>query len=541
MPALRVSLMSGLLGLAFCACAVAAPKADQEAIKAHIVFLADDLLEGRATGSRGYDIAAAYVASQFSQHGLAPKGDKGTFLQPVPLRSTMLAPGSSFVELHTAGGVERLAEGSDYLVPAGGADDPSATALPMVFAGYGIRAERFKHDDYADLDVKGKIVVVLQGKPSRFPTEEGAHFGNGSEKRKLAAQLGALGVVTLWTPAAEKAYSFKAYREGLAFPNMNWIDAAGKPAHHLPGMQDGVVLSAEGARKLFASSGASVDAIFAAAAANQPMPRVDLKTSMTMGRKTVTHDLTSNNVVAMIEGSDPRLKHEYVVFSAHLDHIGQLEEKSGDNIYNGAMDNASGVAIMLETARLFSQPGARPRRSILFIALTGEEKGLLGSEYFAMNPTVPAGAMVANINLDMPLLTFDFKNVVAFGAQHSSLKHSTERALKSIGLGLIADPWPEQGLFTRSDHYSFVRQGVPSIFLATGMASFKKDEEAPKMWDEFLGKHYHKPSDDLSLPFNFEAAARFAQVNYSIGREIADAKNRPTWNKGNFFGDTFKP
>lgn len=540
MVALRVKLASGLLGLACCAGAMAAPKADKEAIRAHVAFLADDLLEGRETGGRGFDIAAGYVASQFSQYGLRPMGEKGTFLQRVPLRSTMLAPGSSFVELHSAAGVEHLAEGSDYLVPAGGADEPAATAVPMVFAGYGIRADRFKHDDYAGLDVKGKIVVVLQGKPSRFPTEEGAHFGNGSEKRKLAAQLGAVGMVTVWTPVAEKAYSFKAFQEGLAFPNMNWIDAAGKPAHYLPGVQDGVALSMAGARKLFAGSGANVDEVVAAAAANQPMPRVDLKTSMKMGRKVVTRDLASNNVVAMIEGSDPQLKKEFVVFSAHLDHIGQLKEKSGDNIYNGAMDNASGVAIMLETARMFSQPGARPRRSILFIALTAEEKGLLGSEYFAMNPTVPAGAMVANINLDMPLLTFDFKNVVAFGAQHSSLQHSTDRALKSIGLERIADPWPDLGLFTRSDHYSFVQQGIPSIFLATGMASFKKDEEAPKIWGEFLGKHYHKPSDDLALPFNFDAAARFAQVNYSIGREIADAKNKPTWNKGDFFGDTFK-
>ena len=533
-------LVSGMLGLATSSTASAAPLADKEAIRAHLSFLADDLLEGRETGSRGYDIAANYVASQFSQFHVAPKGERGSYLQQVPLRSTLLVPGSTVVELESAAGLTRLSAASDYVVSVRDGADRSGAATPLVFAGYGVRAARFGHDDYADLDVKGKIVVVLQGYPGAFPTEEGAHFGSVREKRKLAARLGAVGTVVLWTPLAEKAAPFDKALKNQLFPAMDWINAAGRPSSEHPGMQDSVLLSMPAARKLFAQVDVKLDDIYAAAAANRALPKLDLKMALRLLRTSVSTEVKSANVVGMIEGSDPHLKNEYVVFSAHLDHVGTVKEKTGDNIYNGAMDNASGVATLLETARLFSQASVKPKRSILFVALTGEEKGLLGSAYFAANPTVPAGAIVANVNLDMPLLTFDFKNVMAFGAQHSSLQGNVARALKAMGLELIADPWPEKGLFTRSDHYNFVKQGIPSIFLATGTGSFKPGEDGGKLWQEFLGKHYHEPSDDLTLPFNFDAAARFVQVNYNIGLEIANAKQRPTWNKGDFFGDTFK-
>lgn len=535
----RSALATGVILLAAGGGVFAAPKADQAAIRAHLTFLADDLLEGRETGSRGYDIAANYVAAQLAQYGVAPKGEKGGYLQPVPLRSTRLAPGSAQVELHSPAGAERLSDATDFVMAGSALEDKSGVDAPMVFVGYGIRADRFKHDDYANVDVKGKIVVVLQGKPGAFPTEEGAHFGSSGEKSKLAAQHGAVGIVTVWTPTTEKALPFAKLVKNNMFPSMVWLDGAGKPARALPGMQGNINLSIPAARKLFARADVKLDDIYALAAANKPLPPVDLKLSLRAAKVSVRAELKSNNVVGLIEGSDPRLKHEYVVLSAHLDHIGQVKEKSGDNIFNGAMDNASGIATLLETARLFSQSGARPKRSILLVALTGEEKGLLGSDYFATNPTVAKGSMVANVNLDMPLLTFDFKNVIAFGAEHSSLKNNATRALDKMGLALMADPWPAQGIFTRSDHYSFVRQGIPSIFLVTGFGSFNKKENGEKIWEEFQSRHYHQPSDDLSLPFNFDAAARFAQLNYNIALEIANAQQKPTWNKGDFFGDTF--
>ncbi len=540
MATLRSILSAALLAGAGSALAAGAtPKADQNNIRAHLDFLADDLLEGRETGTRGYDIAARYVASQLRQYGVAPKGEQGSYLQPVPLRVTRLVHGSQVLELHGKTGKQALVYLDDYAVGGSLVEEQSELTAPLIFVGYGIQAGRFSHDDYAGLDVKGKIVVVLSGKPTRFPTEEGAHFGSIRHKRELATRLGAVGIIALQTPVTEKVSPFARQRDNQYAADMTWVDAAGKPVLDMALVQHRASLSLKGAAKLFTGVDARLDDIYALAANNQPVPRMDLNLSARMAKRSALATLSSNNVVGMIEGSDPVLKHEFVVYSAHLDHIGTVKEKSGDNIYNGAMDNASGVATLLEAARMFAQAPTRPKRSVLFVALTGEEKGLLGSDYFATNPTVPRGSIVANVNLDMPLLTFDFKNVVAFGAEHSSLKHTAARAVGKLGLSLLPDPWPEQGSFTRSDQYSFVRKGIPAIAIKTGMGSYSKDEDPAKMWAAFRSTHYHQPSDDLSLPFNFHAAARFAQLNYMIALEIANAPKRPVWNRGDFFGDTF--
>lgn len=534
----RLILAGSLLALA-ATCGAAEPVANKDMIRAHLNFLADDLLEGRETGSRGYDIAARYVASQFLQYGVKPKGDKDGYLQQVPLRATRLVQESPVVELRSAGGTEVLTYLEDYAVSGSLLEDQSEVSAPLVFVGYGIQAPRFGHDDYAGIDVKGKIVVTLAGKPSKLPTEEGAHFASGDHKRSLAQRHGALGMVTLQTPVAEKASAFAKNKDYRFIPSMSWVQADGAPARETASMQNRISLSIPASKKLFSRVGVKLEDVYAAAEANKPLPRMDLDMSMRMFKKSVRTDVASSNVVGMIEGADPVLKNQYVVFTAHLDHLGQVKERSGDNIFNGAMDNATGVATLIETARLFTQSGVRPKRSILFVAVTGEEKGLLGADYFATNPTVPRGSMVANVNLDMPLLTYDFKNVMAFGAEHSTLKGTATRALRKMGMDLIPDPWPELGLFTRSDHYMFVRQGIPSIFLATGMGSANKDENPARLWGEFLSKRYHQPNDDLTQPINFDAAARFAQLNYSIAREIADAPVRPGWNKDDFFGDTF--
>lgn len=518
----------------------AARQADPAVIRGHLQFLAGDGLEGRESGSRGYDVAAQYVATRFLQYGVLPKGVQGSFLQPVPLRAARLAAGEPQLEIIGKDGVRKLAWLDDFYVGGSLMEDRSDVSAPLVFAGYGIEAARFKHNDYANLDVSGKIVVVLAGKPSRFPTEEGAHFGSSLHKRALAASRGAVGMITLQTPLAEKTVPFAKYRAYRHIPAMGWINPAGAVANQQANMQSMANLSLAASATLFANTDSRIQDIYALAEANRPLPRMKLNLSARMVKQSVRSDLVSSNVIGMIEGSDPVLKNEYVVFSAHLDHLGQVAEKSGDNIFNGAMDNATGVATLLETARLFSIAPDRPKRSVLFIALTGEEKGLLGADYFASMPTVPHGAIVANVNLDMPLLTYDFKSVIAFGAQHSSLKGTVARALGSMKLNLNDDPWPAQGLFTRSDHYMFVRQGIPSVFLATGMESFQKSEKPAALWHEFLTTRYHQPNDDLGQPINFNAAARFAQINFRIAREIANAPRRPTWNKGDFFGDTFR-
>ncbi len=262
-----------------------------------------------------------------------------------------------------------------------------------------------------------------------------------------------------------------------------------------------------------------------------------------MSQRSAHQDIYSPNVVGVLRGSDPLLADEYVVYTAHLDHIGELHAENpangnDDRINNGALDNASGISVMLETARLFAH-GEAPRRSIMFIAVTAEEKGLVGSEYFAMNPTVPIKSIVSEVNLDMPLLLYDFGDVIAFGAEHSSLGETVREAAGSFGTELTPDPFPEQNIFVRSDHYRFVQQGVPSVFLVTGEKSLDESIETQPIFEEFLQQHYHKPSDDLNLPIHYGAAARFTRINAKIGEIIANESARPRWHEGDFFGRTY--
>ncbi|HEY5801802.1 MAG TPA: M28 family peptidase, partial [Burkholderiaceae bacterium] len=556
-PLLKTAVGLAALALAAQAHTQSAPSgADKNQFKAHLAFLADDAMEGRETGTRGYDIAANYVASQYMQLGLLPKGDK-QYMQAVPFKVTRIATDVTPVfEIRGKDGVQKLTYLEEFIASGSYTQDESSVTAPLVFVGYGIEAPQFNVNDYKGIDAKGKIVVMMSGGPKNLPSEEGSHFAHNSQKLRSAAMHGAVGVITLQTPAAERRFKFSAARNFAGRPSMNWTDAKGVAGNDYPNMQNRVSVSMEAAKKLFANAPVQADALYSMLEENKPLPNMDMGVSASMSKKSRREDVKSTNVVGMIEGSDPVLKNEFVVFSAHLDHLGVRERMAppaaangaapaapaapADTIFNGAMDNASGIATLLETARMFQNMKVKPKRSILFVALTAEEKGLLGSDFFAQNPTVPVKSMVANINLDMPLLTYDFSNVVAFGAEHSSLKQNAMNALGKLKLSLIADPFPEQGIFTRSDHYNFVKQGVPSIFLATGMGSFNKNENPKQLWDEFMGKIYHKANDDLSLPFNFDAAVRFVDVNYMIGLEVANAKERPTWNKGNFFGDTFR-
>jgi hypothetical protein len=523
-------------------------KADKDRIRSHVAFLADDLLEGRETGTRGYDIAAQYVAGQFSQIGVAPRGQRvptvgsnanlASYLQRVPLASSKLDQNSPVFEIVSRTGTEKLTYLDDFTLRSGFSEDTTDLTAPLVYVGYGIVAPRFGIDDYAGLDVAGKIVVQLSGAPPSLPSEEGAHY-SGEHKREMAAQRGAVGEISLQTPLTEKTFAFALARRYVHWASMTWLDAEGKPGKEFPTLRQRASLSLPASQKLLTYAGVKLDEMVAAANEKRRPARLDFGLTVRMFKKSQRAQLSSANVVGMIEGSDPVLKNEYVVFSAHLDGLGMVAGKPGDNIFNGALDNASGVAVLLETARMVTLQNVKPKRSILFIAVTGEEKGLLGADYFARNPTVPISAIVADVNLDMPVLTFDFADVIAFGAEHSTMGPIVKRAVDKLGVQLTPDPWPEKRLFTRSDHYTFVRQGVPSVFLMTGVRSMNKDENASTAFENFMLRHWHQFTDDTSLPINYQAAARFAQVNFNIGFEIANAPSRPKWNAGNFFGDTF--
>ncbi|MDG1751658.1 MAG: M28 family metallopeptidase [Thalassotalea sp.] len=521
-------------------------KVNAERIKAHVEFLADDTLKGRDTGSEGHQIAANYVKSNFKQLGLLPQGDHDTYEQVVTFRKAFLEDGSAKMSIENGAGTVDLTFQDDFIMSGSALENESMVKADTVFAGYGVIAPEFGYDDYHNLDVEGKIVVVLTGRPDDLPSEEGAHLGSGREKIRHAAERGAVGFITIHTPKREKVRSFETSAKYAGTPRLSWVGKDGQPFGKYPEIKGGAYVHHERAEALFAGSEKSLADIFASDTANESIKGFDLAAKVTMASKSRHEEITSPNVVAALEGSDPVLKNEYVVFSAHLDHIGvskhgddHKEGEAEDTINNGALDNASGVSILLETARLLASLPEKPKRSVLFVVVTGEEKGLLGSSYFANNPTVPVMQMVANVNLDMPLILYPFADVIAFGSTHSTLGNIVESAAKKIDISLSPDPMPEQALFTRSDHYSFVKAGIPSVFLMTGFKSKDPEIDGGKMFGDFLKNHYHQHSDQIDLPIRWDAAASFAEVNMMIGVEIANGENRPVWNEGDFFGKTF--
>ncbi len=514
----------------------AAPTTDEPAfspdqVRAHVEFLADDLLEGRDAGTRGYDIAALYVASRFDALGLKPGGNKGWY-QPIDFARAKFkkdAPATI-----TIGGTT-FQNGVDVMMTANAREPDLLIEAPAAFVGYGLDSPAHGFDDYSGIDVRGKIVVLLAGVPEgRTSSEIAAHLG--SEKTRMAERRGAIGVVTIPTRASLASMPWKRLAGYAASSRYVWIGTDGKPWSSAPAIRASVYANGPAAEALFAGAPKNLTRILDAAAKKGAMPHgFALKAPVRIERHSVVEKIASSNVLGVIPGSDPALAKEVVMITAHLDHDGVDPKLEGDKIYNGAMDNAAGIATMLEVARAFAEGKEKPKRTVVFAAVTAEEDGLLGSQYLAKHPLVPAGGRVAGVvNLDMPVLTYDFSDVIAFGGEHSTLGPIADRAVAKAGIKVSPDPMPEQGIFTRSDHYSFVVEGVPSIMLATGFSG-----EGREKFMGFLTKTYHRPNDDLSQSFNWQAGARFAKINYLIAREIADGAEAPRWYAGNFFGDTF--
>ena len=514
-------------------------------IKAHIEFLADDTLQGRDTGSHGYQIAVNYVKSYFKQLGLTPLGtntvnENRGFEQSVRFRKSYLVDGSAQATIHGLKGDIELAYPRDFLTSASSLQSESAITAATVFVGYGVISPEFGYNDYENIDVKGKIVVALTGRPDDLPSEEGAHIGSGAEKSRHAAEHGAIGFITVHTPKREKIRSFEKSAQYADTPRLSWLTKDNVPFGKQAEIIAGAYIQHDAAKALFEGAARTLDDIYAADTNNSAIKGFALPHKVTLKNRSRNEEVSSPNIIAAVEGSDPQLKNEYVVFSAHLDHIGiSSHGDDEDTINNGALDNASGVAILLETARLLAEMPIKPKRSVLFVVVTGEEKGLLGSSYFANNPTVPVTQLVANVNLDMPLILYPFADVIAFGSTHSTLGEIVATAGKKIDIELSEDPMPEQALFTRSDHYSFVKAGIPSVFLMTGFKSTDENIDGGAVFGDFLKNHYHQHSDETTLPINYDAAANFALVNLMIGLEIANQSERPKWHDGDFFGITF--
>jgi hypothetical protein len=506
-----------------------APEFSPDRVKAHVTFLSDDLLEGRDSGEPGYDIAALYVATRFAALGLEPAAN-GSWYQQVPFQESSLQGTPAL----TIGGTS-FANGENVLIGPSATEAAQSISAPVVFAGYGLDAPGQGFDDYAGLDVKGKVVAVLSGYPKGAPSELGAHLSR--EKARMAAAHGAIGIVDILTPAALETRPWERRAAYAGEPAIDWIGTDGKPYDSAPAIRITASLNRPAAEALFAGAPRSLAAVFAEAAREGGKPKgFALGQPVAIERGSTTRKFSSPNVIGMIPGSDPALADEVVMLTAHLDHEGVDPEREGDKIYNGAMDNAAGIATMLEVARAMASAPERPRRTVMFAAVTAEEDGLLGSQYLAKHPVSPGKKLVGVVNLDMPVLLYEFADMIAFGAEHSTLGPIVERATESAGVTLSPDPMPEQGIFTRSDHYRFVQEGVPAVMLMTGFAN-----GGEKIWGEFFATHYHLPSDEIDLPFNWEAAAKFARINYLIAREIANAPEAPRWYAGDFFGDTFAP
>lgn len=533
--ATMMSMAIAVTGLADDAVDSAATKPDAARIQAHMTFLADDALQGREAGSEGHQQAADYVADQLASIDIAPAGVDGTYFQPIEFQRSVRDPENLAFSISAEDGTAlSLEENVDYVVNGSTQLAQSSVSAPAVFVGFGIVAPDLGRDDYAGLDVDGKIVVMLSGTPPGIQTEERAYYG--SRKAANASERGAIGVVSLETPAQRERSPFQRSVAQRRFDaaRMSWLQADGTPYTNAPGLKASAYMSMEGAEKLFQGTSTPWADIAAASEADGgAVAGFDFPMTISISQSSTLDTVVSPNVVGVLEGSDPDLKDEYVVLTAHLDHIGLSQTIGKDRINNGALDNAAGSAILLEAARTL-KAGPAPRRSILFVFVTAEEKGLLGSQYFAKNPTVPQDALVANVNLDMPIITYDFTDVIVFGATRSSIIDAVEQAAGEMNIALSPDPVPEQGLFTRSDHFRFVEEGIPSVYLKPGWQNGGEAE-----FVRHLTTNYHRPSDDMSNSLNFDAGARFADLKARIAFALANQDERPMWRKDDFFARQF--
>ena len=518
------------LGLAILTILSAATAVDYQADGrrwwAHIQYLADDKLEGRDTGSAGHKLAAQYVASEFERSGLKPAGTSG-YIQPVKFNISQIDESASSLDLIRDGKVQPLKLGDDAAFTLRSGVAPAFEGA-AVFAGYGFAVPEHKYDELGGLDVKGKIVVYLSGGPKSIPGELMSHYQSAEERWKHLHALGAAGTVVIANP---KSMDVPWERAALSrfMPSMSLADPSGNE-------QAGVMLSARfnaaNADKLFAGSGHSIAEVLAAADSGRPLPKFPLAVRIRSKVAVKKSAAESQNVAGIFPGTDPKLKDEYVVVSAHLDHIGVGKPIGGDSIYNGAMDDASGIASVLEIARHLQQSKAKLKRSVLFLAVTGEEKGLQGSRYFAAHPTVKAAGIVADINMDMFLPLYPLKYLVVYGVEESTLGDQLKAVAAEAGVELQKDPEPERNIFIRSDQYSFIKQGVPSLFFKFGSLPGSPEEKMQKEW---LRVRYHAPSDDLSQPVDKAAAARFNEMIRELTVRAANGAARPTWKKESFF------
>jgi len=492
-----------------------------------VKVLADDKFEGRETGSPGEQQAQAHIVQQLKTLGVEPAGSNG-YYQTVKLHTLEIQEADCRLTLVRQNGqVQPLLLGEQAYISTRIPPAPQVEA-PLVFVGYGLDVPEMNYSDLAGLDVKGKIAVIFMGSPADIPSALSAHYQSRDERWKALKAAGAIGLISIPNPASmDIPWSRMSLNR-----NHQSMDLAGPEFDETAGAQLGVVFNPKYADMLFEGTGRTFAEMAALGKDRKAMPRFPLNVSLRALTHSNTHDVHSTNIVARMPGHDPKLRGEYVVLSAHIDHIGIGEPINGDRIYNGAMDNGSGSALLLDLARSLRHARTPLRRSVLFVWVTGEEKGLLGSKFFARHPTVPATAMVADINTDMFLPIVPLKILTVYGLDESDLGARVSSVAGRLGLQVQPDPAPLRNVFIRSDQYSFIRRGIPSLMLDVGYTPGSPEEKIMKDWRT---ERYHAPSDDANQPVDLAAAAGYEEVIRALVIEVANDPVRPAWKPDSFF------
>ncbi|MBZ5613322.1 MAG: M28 family peptidase [Acidobacteriia bacterium] len=532
---MKIKSSTLLLALLFAVPAAAQSPAhfDGQTWWSHVKVLADDKLEGRDTGSRGERAAQAYAVAQLQSAGAEPAGVNGNgFYQPVRFVSREIVEKDCSLTLIRKNGDkderEPLTLGEDAIISTRVMPAPEVEA-PLVFVGYGLKVPEKNYDDFAGVDIRGKIVVIFSGSPSEIPGALASHYQTPAERWKVLRAAGALGMVFLINPAS---MDIPWSRIGLnrAHPSMELDDPE---FNETEGAKLAAYVNPAHAEKFFAGSGHTFEEIAALGKDRKPLPHFPLAFSLAAKTKVEVTKIEAANLVAKLPGSDPALKNEYVVLSAHLDHIGIGEPINGDRIYNGAMDNGSGSALVLDMAASFKKNPEKLRRSILLVLVTGEEKGLLGSKYFAAHPTVAPQSIAADVNVDMFLPIVPLKVLTVLGLDDSDLGDRAREIAQSQGVKVQPDPEPLRNLFIRSDQYNFIRHGVPSLVM--GVAPEPGSPEQRKLFKDWLTQRYHAPSDDVNQPVNLATAAKYEEIVRALLLNIANDGHRPQWKPDSFF------
>jgi Zn-dependent M28 family amino/carboxypeptidase len=492
---------------------------------AHVQFLASDDMRGRDTGSDGHRRSAEYVAKQFADAGLQPGGTSG-FLQQIEFETRRIDEANSSLSLERAGKNEPLQLGPDATIRVSG--DPAASIkASAVFVGYGFAVPEMGYDEFAGQDLHGKIAVFITGGPTNIPGPLKAHYQSAEQRWEAMQKAGAIGFATIGNP---KNSDIPWSRSSLARlnPSMSLAD----PKMRGTGPHFSASINPAQADKWLADSGHTIAELLAIADKNELLPKFPLKVTVHAKVEVVRAKVSSPNVIGILPGADLKLKNEYVVISAHLDHVGVGQPINGDSIYNGAMDNASGVASLIEVAKHIKAAGIHPRRSLIFAAVTAEEKGDLGSEYFAHHPTVPQKDIVADLNMDMFLPLFRLQYLEVQGLDESTLGDDVRAVAEGEHVIIQADKEPERNRFIRSDQYSFVKVGIPALAFKFGWI---KGTDEEKIFQDWIKTRYHAPSDDLDQPVDAPAAAHFDHLLLLLTTRVADADTRPTWKPNSFF------